>query len=293
MYKQILIFVFSLLLTTVYAQSHDELLLHINDHNYSVSDFERVYAKNLDLLQDENQKDLDNYMDLYILYQLKVQKAYALGLDEKESYQKEFATHRSELAEKYFTDEQRLESLIAEAFDRSHTEREASHILFRVNPYATPQDTLKAYQKAMDVYEKAQSGMDFGELATAYSEDPSAKQNKGHLGYFTVFRMVYPFESAAFETPVGEVSEPVRSRFSYHIIKVTDEKPIRYYRSISMIRINEADFADAAQAEEMINKAYTELQQGKPIEEVSEHYVYGAKNGKIFFEFIERLGNRR
>src|SRR5690606_41134160 len=80
--------------------------------------------------------------------------------------------------------------------------------------------TLKAYQKAMEVYEKAQSGTDFGELAVEYSEDPSAKQNKGYLGYFTVFRMVYPFESAAFETSVGEVSKPVRSRFGYHIIKV-------------------------------------------------------------------------
>src|SRR5690606_30499576 len=169
--------------------------------------------------------------------------------------------------------------LVKEAFDRSAFEREASHILFRIDQYASPQDTLKAYQKAMEVYEKAQSGTDFGELAVEYSEDPSAKQNKGCLGYFTVFRMVYPFESAAFETSVGEVSKPVRSRFGYHIIKVTDETPISYFRSISLIRINEADFADANQAEEMINKAYSELKQGKPIEEVSEHYVYGAKNG--------------
>lgn len=286
MYKQILIFVFSLLLMTVYAQSPDEVLMRINDHNYSVSDFERVYAKNLDLLQDEKQKDLDNYMDLYILYQLKVQKAYALGLDEKESYQKEFATHRSELAEKYFTDEQRLESLIAEAFDRSHTEREASHILFRVNPYATPQDTLKAYQKAMDVYEKALSGMDFGELATAYSEDPSAKQNKGHLGYFTVFRMVYPFESAAFETPIGEVSAPIRSRFGYHVVKVTDEKPIRYYRSISLIRLQEADFSHSAQAQELINEAHAQLQQGKSIEEVGATFD---NNSKQAFRQIEKF----
>lgn len=286
MYKQILALVFLLLFTTVYAQSPNEVLLTINNHSYSVDDFERVYTKNLDLLKDESQKDLDNYMDLYVLYQLKVQKAYALGLDEKESYKEELAKHRKELAEKYFTDETRLDELIKEAYDRSSFEREASHILIRIDQFASPQDTLQAYQKAMDVYQKAQSGMDFGELAVEYSEDPSAKQNKGYLGYFTVFRMVYPFESATFKTPVGEVSEPVRSRFGYHIIKVTDEKPIRYYRSISMIRINEADFADAAQAEEMINKAYTELQQGKPIEEVSEHYVYGAKNG---FRKIEKF----
>ena len=286
MYKQILALVFSFLFTTVYAQSSDEVLLTINDHNYTVADFERVYTKNLDLLKDESQKDLDNYMDLYVLYQLKVQKAYALDLDEKESYKEELDKHRRELAEKYFTDEKQLDKLVKEAFDRSAFEREASHILIRIDQFASPQDTLKAYQKAMEVYEKAQSEADFGELAVEYSEDPSAKQNKGYLGYFTVFRMVYPFESAAFETPIGEVSKPVRSRFGYHIIKVTDEKPIRYFRSISLIRINEADFADANQAEEMINKAYSELKQGKPIEEVSEHYVYGAKNG---FRKIEKF----
>lgn len=286
MHKPILAFVFSLLFIATHAQPPSEVLLTINDQDYSVEDFERVYTKNLDLLKDEEQKDLDNYIDLYVLYQLKVQKAYALKLHEKESYKQELAKHRQELAEKYFTDEDRLDDLVKEAFERSSFEREAAHILIRVDEYATPQDTLAAYEKAMNVYQKAKSGESFEELAATYSEDPSAKQNKGYLGSFSIFRMVYPFESAAFETPVGEISRPVRSRFGYHIVHVIDEKPVRYYRSISIIKVNQDDFADAQQAKEAIDKAYAQLQKGQSMQAVAEKMVFGSTDN---FKTIEKF----
>ncbi|HOP13766.1 MAG TPA: peptidylprolyl isomerase, partial [Lentimicrobium sp.] len=120
-------------------------------------------------------------------------------------------------------------------FNRKKTDIRASHILIRVDRNATPADTLLAYKKVMNLRKRILKGEDFGKVAMEASDDLSArdrqmegrtiKGNLGDLGYFTVFDMVYPFETGAYNTPVGEVSMPVRSDFGYHLIKVTDRKP--------------------------------------------------------------------
>ena len=122
--------------------------------------------------------------------------------------------------------------LLDEAYMRKLKDIHASHILISCNKDASPSDTLKAYKKAMDIRKRALKGEDFGDLAERYSDDPSAKDtkatadkparqgNRGDLGYFTVFDMVYPFETGAYNTKEGEISMPVRSDFGYHIIKV-------------------------------------------------------------------------
>ena len=106
-------------------------------------------------------------------------------------------------------------------------EIKASHILIMVDENASSEDTLKAYNKCIDIRQRAINGEDFGKLAKEFSEDPSAKENSGDLGYFTSFRMVYAFESAAYNTPKGKISLPVRTRFGYHLIKVVDERQNR------------------------------------------------------------------
>ena len=114
--------------------------------------------------------------------------------------------------------------MVKTAYHRTQYERKASHLLIRVTPEASPTDTLAAWNKINDIRKQILAEADFNEMAAKYSEDPSAVQNKGLLGYFTAFQMVFPFEDMTYRTPVGQVSEIVRTRFGYHLIKVHDER---------------------------------------------------------------------
>src|SRR5690606_21823953 len=124
-----------------------EILFTVDNTPYYTDEFVRVYNKNLDLVKDESQKDIDNYLDLYLAYKLKVNKAYKLGLNKDPKYINELKSYRNQLSKNYLTDTQITDELIREAYDRSLKEINASHILILVDENAQPQDTLKAYKK--------------------------------------------------------------------------------------------------------------------------------------------------
>jgi peptidyl-prolyl cis-trans isomerase SurA len=107
-------------------------------------------------------------------------------------------------------------------YERTTKEVNASHILLMVPKGATMDQEDEILKRIKTIRQEIIAGKDFNEAAFEYSEDPSAKTNKGQLGYFTAFQMVVPFENAAFSTPAGEISQPVRSSFGYHILKVHD-----------------------------------------------------------------------
>src|SRR5690606_36430885 len=163
---------------------------------------------------------------LYINYRLKVKEAVAQQLDQAPAFVKEYSKYRDQLSQNYLYEQKVTDDITKEAYDRMQEQIKASHILILVSEDAMPADTLKAFNKINDVRQKAINGEDFETLAKTYSEDPSAKDNGGDLGYFSAFGMVYPFETAAYNTPAGKVSEIVRTRFGYHIIKVFDRKPV-------------------------------------------------------------------
>lgn len=240
------------------AQKPTDVLVTINDSIYHVADFERLYTKNIDIIADESQKDVSNYFELYKSYKVRLQDAYEAELDKTDSYKQEFNVHRKQLAEKYFIDEKKLDQLVEEALERSDYEVKASHILFAVNEFAQPSDTLKVYEKAMEVRNELQKGLSFEEAALKYSDDLSAKSNKGNLGYFSVFRMVYPFESAAYNTKVGSVSLPIRSNFGYHLIKVYDKRPTQDIKTIAHILVKTKD-ENAEEPKKKINTLYARL----------------------------------
>jgi peptidyl-prolyl cis-trans isomerase SurA len=252
-----------------------EVLFTIDGKPYYTDEFIRVYNKNLDLVKDDSQKDLDNYLDLFIGYKLKVNKANKLGLQEGKKYQAELKSYRTQLAKNYLTDTKVTQGLIDEAYGRSLKEIKASHILFIVDENASPADTLKAYNKAMEVRKKALAGEDFGKLAAQYSEDPSAKENNGDLGYFSTFRMVYPFETGAYNTPKGQVSKPVRSRFGYHLIKVNDVRDNRGDITVAHIMIvkpKSEKEEENAKAKSTIEDIYRKLQQGEDFASLAKQF---------------------
>lgn len=257
--------------------SSKEVLFTIDNKPYFTDEFVRVYKKNLDLVKDESQKELNNYLELFVGYKLKINKAYKLGLQNGTSYQNELKSYRTQLSKNYTSDSKVTKELVEEAYKRFLKEIKASHILFSVDENATPEDTLKAYKQALEVRKRAISGEDFGKLAAEFSQDPSAKDNKGDLGYFTAFRMVYSFETGAYKTSKGSISYPIRTRFGYHLIKVVDIRDNRGDVIVAHIMImNPSEKSENTDNVDKglntIQDIYKKLQQGEKFEDLAKQF---------------------
>ena len=223
--KKIITPILVLAFTALFAQN--ETVFTYGPYKVSKSEFVDVYSKNnISAKGNFDDKSIREYLDLYIKFKLKVQEAKDMKLNEKEAIIKEFETYRKQLAKSYLVDKKVTEQLLQEAYERAKKEVKASHILLRLAPDASPEDTLKVYQNAMGIRKQLIDGKeDFAKVAKEKSEDPSAKKNGGDLGYFSVLQMVYPFECGAYNTKKGNISMPVRTQFGYHLIKVDDVRP--------------------------------------------------------------------
>jgi len=206
------------------AQSTKDVLLTIDKRSVSAGEFERIYNKNYNINTVEKQT-VNEYFDLFLKFKLKVCAALDAGLDTLSTFKNELKGYRDQLAKNYLTDTRISDSLLREAYDHTITDVNVSHILvlFPENPNAA--DTLASYNKIVDIQRKLQAGQSFEKLAVEFSEDPSAKMNKGNLGYFSAFRFPYLFESCAYNTKIGEVSKILRASYGYHLIKVNDRRP--------------------------------------------------------------------
>ena len=210
-----------------FSQNFDRTLLTVDEEKVSVDDFLSIYNKNRQVGEELDPKTLDEYLELFINFKLKVKEAESLGMDTVPSFVKELSGYRKQLANPYLVDNEAGENLVKEAYERLKTEIRASHILISVAEDASPSDTLKAYKKTQNIRQEILDGANFAEIARAKSDDPSAKDNSGDLGYFSALYMVYPFETAAYATAKGEISEIIRSRYGYHFLNVTDKRPSR------------------------------------------------------------------
>ena len=253
------------------------------------NEFAYVYRKNNSAAADYGtRQSVTDYLDLYTNFRLKVLEAEQRGLDTTQAFKRELDGYRQQLAQPYLTEKSVTDQLVREAYDRMGQEVSASHILIRVAPDAAPADTLAAYNKVAALRQQAAAGADFGQLARANSEDPSARENGGKLGYFTAMQMVYPFESAAYTTPVGQVSAPVRTRFGYHLIKVNDRRTAQGEIKVAhlMIRMNPgAARADSLTARKKIDELYSRLKKGeswdKLVAQFSEDAGSAANGGEL------------
>jgi len=268
--KNLLLLVFLTASCFAFAQKNEQkVLLTINDQPVYAEEFKRVFSKNFNLLQ-ENQKDMSQYMDLFVDYKLKVLEAETQGLDTLPSFMGEYNIYKKQLADKYMKDSEITENLLQEAYARKKQEVNASHILINVARNASAKDTLKAYQKAMKAREEILNGKSFAEVAKTYSEDPSVEKNDGDLGWFTVFSMVYPFETAAYETKVGEVSMPARSQFGYHIVKVNDKRKAEGTVKVAHIMIENKE--GNSDAKTQIFEIKEKLDSGNGFSEMARQY---------------------
>ncbi|HLB00566.1 MAG TPA: peptidylprolyl isomerase, partial [Bacteroidota bacterium] len=213
----------------------EAVVLEVGPSKVTLKEFEDFYAKNS--LQPDSGSNIlaerERFLDLLTKYKLKLQDAADRNLADDPEVRKELTEYRASLATTYIIDKQITEPGVRLLYDRQTEEIRAKHILLAVKPEASPEDTLKAYRKAMEIIAKLRSGADFDSVVLADSEDPTAKVNRGDLYYFTGGQMVMPFENAAYAMKFGETSSvPVRTSFGYHILRITARQPVR-----GMIRV--------------------------------------------------------
>jgi peptidyl-prolyl cis-trans isomerase SurA len=269
----LIIFCLFLLEGTSYSQNlNDKVLMTVDRQSIPAGEFVRMYKKSYD---PANTKEIDSYLGQFVIFRLKVADAIREGYDTTRAFKTELQGYRNQLAQNYLTDNVTREKLLKQAYQRSLTEVNGWHILINCPPEASPEDSLVAWKKARDIRERIILGEPFEQVARSASDDPSVKINGGNLGYFTVFQMIMPFEDAAYNLKKGQISEPVRTPYGYHIITVTGRRP-----SVGKIKVAHimksvppgADEKDAKKAEEEIRGIYDQLQKGASFSELAAKY---------------------
>ena len=293
MMKTIYLFLAGLLLITAcdsIKPRGSKTLFVVENEPVSVEEFKYVYKKNNFNRSEEvsSSDDIKNYLDLYVNFKLKVREAESRGLHESDAFKSELEGYRKQLAKPYLTETSVNEQLAKQAYERLKEEVNAAHILIDIPGSGTPEDTLSAYQQAISIREQALSGKEFTTLASQHSKDPSAATNGGNLGYFSALQMVYPFEEAAYNTAIGAISQPVRTQFGYHLVKVLDRRQARGKVKVSHIMVRAAEGVseiDSLSAIKQINEIYQRLQNGgnwdQLCQQFSDDLATRAKSGAL------------
>lgn len=282
MKKYLSIAILSVLLSLTLFGQNDKTLLVIENQKVPVSEFLDIYTKNNKNV-DYSKASIDEYLDLFINYKLKLMEIQRLRLDTQKNFINEFQKYRDQLAQSYLIDKNTVDKLLNEAYNRMQNDVRVSHILVKLSPYANPKDTLKAYNKALEIRKKLLNGADFAKLAIEMSDDNSARDqntadgrlipgNGGDLGYFNVFNMLYDFETAAYNLNVGDISLPVRTPVGYHIIKLTEKHPAIYRFKIAHILLMYPPNATTQDKESIKAKAdsiYKEILRGADFAELA------------------------
>ena len=262
--KKVFVSVFglSLVVAGLLAQPSDPTLMNINGKDIPISEFEYIYNKN-NSNNVLDKKTLDEYVDLFVNFKMKVQEAIVQGLDTTQSFNSELSLYRNQLAEQYLTDNDMNSALLKEAYDRKKEEVEVSHILVKIADTGTAADTLAAYNKALGICKRALKE-DFTKLAKEVSDDQYAVKTGGYVGWVNALRTPYSFENAAFATPVGSVSRPARTFLGYHIIKVLNRRDSQGEVHVKHIFVldNDPNTANKPELKAKIDSLYQRLKAG-------------------------------
>ena len=214
-----IIVVFFICFNISFSQLKNDELFKVNDSVVLIDEFNRVYNKNIDLIDENNQKDFDTYLDLFVNYKVKLAEAYELGFHEDSKYKSELNKYAKQLQNTYLTDKKSEEKFLKEAYERTKFEVNVSHVLIRIDQ--NNNDTIQIIEKLKSLRSPFLN-LPIDEFSKKYNHDNQMIIE--NLGYFSVFKMIYNFENMAYNTPIGEVSNPFRTRFGFHILKVNDKR---------------------------------------------------------------------
>ena len=285
----ILSVVYSLTAWSQSSQPQTSALPKANDENpiiftvagkqeVSLDEFERQFLKNLNLKEKSiTAEDVDTYLKLYVRFKLKIQDALDAGKDSAEAYKRELAMYREQLARNYLYDRSVTDKLIKEAYDRMQEEVNVSHILIRCDRNASPgkvNSIMKRMTEIKKSLERDPSEKNFADLAISDSEDPGSKSAGGALGYLTALQVVYEFENAAYETPVGGISDVFRTDFGFHILRVNDKrKNLGEVKARHLlIRTGNNAAQSLEEAEKLIREIHAKIVAGESFEEMAKKH---------------------
>ena len=270
--KKIFLWFFLIPILSYTQINSKDILFTIDDKPVVTSEFLRVYNKNLDLITDESQKNIDNYLQLYIDYKLKVLEAYEKEYDKKESYISELNKYSAQLAANYLFDKNSQDSLLIEAYERTANEIKASHILIRIDEKEL--DTLQVYNKLLSYREEfSKNKLEY--LIKKYHDGKNIFVED--LGYFSAFKMIYSFESKAYNTNVGDISMPFRTRFGFHILKVDDKRKSLGEVTVGHIMLLKQN----NDSKSKINSLYDSIISGDSFESLAKKYSDDKKTSNI------------
>ena len=259
----------------------DPVLMKINGKDVKLSEFEYLYKKNNQ--QQVQQETLDQYVDRFITYKLKVADAEANKIDTLESFQKEFDGYKADLVKPFLTDGTVQERLVNEAYERLKYNVDVDHLMLPLGKYKAENDVILA--RLDSIRNCVLNGEDFYELAQKFSIDPSVKNNKGHYGFIPSGIFPYVWEYEAFNTPIGEMCKPFRTDFGNHLIRVNGKRDDPGKVEVEhILRLFPRGANDSAKAvvKEKIDSIYTALVNGADFEElakVESQDPGSAKNG--------------
>jgi len=255
-----------------YAQSISPIQL--GNKKISAEEFLKTYNSlvEIDSVTKENQAA---FLTDYIDYQLKILAAENAKIADEAEFKEEYASFRKELATPYLIDMPTADNLVKQAYQRMKEEKKISQILVKLGENPSPADTIIAYQKIENLYQKLKSGEDFAQLASKFSEDELSAPKGGALGYITSLQTTYDFENAIYAIGIGEYSKPFRTASGYHIVKVINQRPNSGKIRLAHIIISAAVDAPTSlqvDAKKKIEQVEAYLKAGESFELVCKNY---------------------
>ncbi len=284
----------SILSTGLFAQKDDPVLFSVDNSPVHLSEFNYIYSKTNGDKADYSKASLQEYLDLYTNFKLKVKKAKDMRLDTISSLKQELDGYRRQLADSYLIDREVTEKLVDEAYERTKQDVDVSHIMVGFAPNASPADTLTAWSKILEAKKKLEAGEDFGATAMVYSTDKSVAKNLGHIGFVTSLfpNGFYALETAAYNAPIGKLQGPIRTNGGYHLLIVHSRRPARGEVEVAHIMVRLDKFPDGIKARRSIDSLYSLLQGGANFEDIAKSssmdQATAAKGGYIGFFGINR-----
>lgn len=281
--------ILTLLALTMMAsmKAQDKPLLIIDGEPIMQSEFMYIYEKN-NQETTIDQKTVDEYLDLFINFRLKVHEAEMLGLDTTQSFKQELAGYRAQAIPKYMTYEAGEDWMARLSYQHMCKERRAAHIVIRCPMDAHPDTVAAALARINDARIRVTTGKttqvkkgkkmisvtspveDFFAVAKEVSEDPNLVQTGGELGWIPTFRYVWPLEKAVYETPLGSVSEVFRSGFGFHIALVEEERDHEEVNASHIMKmVPRGNDAAAVTAKHQIDSLYLLVKNGANFAEVA------------------------
>ncbi|MDB5250313.1 MAG: hypothetical protein JWQ40_4707 [Segetibacter sp.] len=246
---------------TIMAGSFAQTVFTYGKNAVTKDEFENAFNKNPNPNADRKAA-LQEYLNLYINFKLKVQAALDAGLDKDPTQQYELQNFKAQVADNIISDQANVKELVKEAFERSQKEINLAQVFIEVPDNA---DTADAYKRIQAAYKELKDGKDFSIITQQYSTDLATKQSKGALGYITVFTLPYDLENIAYSLKVNGFSAPVKTRMGYHIFKNAGERKPVGSRKVAQILVSYAPDAtaeDKMAAGRKADSLYNLLQQG-------------------------------